>query len=432
MPKTPPPASDEPLTGGPQLDSPYDPPADLSSDEVELVETSPESPESPAEPPRKGRSPAFHIAVGVAVAAVVGGALLAYRSHQNHRQVELRLAKAEELFRLDTAAGYREAAELLGPVVSYDPLEAGSARAFALAMLYADYRDADAEAQAEALLAVPDRARKVPAWASLARCALSLGRREAGNATNAASAAGDLPWAQLLLGRTALLAGNPQAAVDPVAAAAAGDPRLAAALALQGDLARRLKRDETAARASYDAALAASRNHPRAAYGLAKLALAGRLRPADATAALRRVLENRNGTPSPERARAALHLAALSLRSGDRAAAAAALDAALLDPPARSWAERAAEAEAESTGRYRAFEGAPPAISSPSDDDPTEPFPVVAPPPPPPRPAPAAHPAKKPAIAKKKAAPARATKATGKSAAKKPSAKKAAKKKVSG
>jgi hypothetical protein len=428
MPKTPPPASDEPLNGGPQLDSPYDPPADLSSDQVELIEM---SPESPSEPPRKGRTPAFHIAVGVAVAAVVGGALLAYRSHQNHRQVELRLAKAEELFRLDTAAGYREAAELLGPVVSYDPLEAGSARAFALAMLYADYRDADAEAQAEALLAVPDRARKVPAWASLARCALSLGRREAGNATNAASAAGDLPWAQLLLGRTALLAGNPQAAVEPVAAAASGDPRLAAALALQGDLARRLKRDETAARASYDAALAASRNHPRAAYGLAKLALAGRLRPADATAALRRVLEDRTGTPSPERARAALHLAALSLRSGDRAAAAAALDAALLDPPARAWAERAAEAEAESTGRYRAFEGAPPAIASPSDDDPTEPFPVVAPPPP--RPAPAAHPAaKKPAIAKKKPAPARATKASGKGAAKKPSAKKAAKKKVSG
>jgi hypothetical protein len=383
MPKPPPvppqPDSDEPL----QVEDGYEISPDLEGEPAGPDDGGPpEEPPDGASSPR-GRLPAFRIAVAVAAAAVIAGGILWYRGLQHRRQVELRMAKAVDLLRLDTAAGYRDAADLLTPVVEYDPLEAGSARAFALAMLFADYRDAGAEGQAEALLATPERAGKVPTWASLARAALSIGRREAGNATNAASQASDTAWGQVLLARTAMLAGNARAGVDPAGAAAAGDPRLAAALAIQGDLARRVKKDHAAARAAYDAALAASPVHPRAAYGLAKLALAGRIGTVDAIPALQRVLSDRDGTPGPERGRAALHLAALSLRVGGRTAAVAALDAAALDPQARAWAERAAQAEANLTGTYRGFEGAPSAIASASDDDPTEPLPEVAPSPPP-------------------------------------------------
>jgi hypothetical protein len=218
----------------------------------------------------------------------------------------------------------------------------------------------------------------------------------------------------------AFLAGNLSAALEPAAAAAA-DGGFAPGLALRGDALRRLRQDPAGARAAYEAALAASPVHPRAAYGLAKLALSGAAPVAGAAAALERVAGDRDDTPEAERARAALHLAALRLRSGDRAGAAAALDGAELTGPARAWAERAATIEAEHRGAYRAVSGAPAALQSASDDDPPELSP--SPPPPPkvePRPArvtkkAAAKPAKR--TAAKKATP-------KKTPAKKPPAKK--------
>src|SRR5574342_239408 len=96
----------------------------------------------PAEgrPPRR-RGPWLKVAAVVAVVAVAGGAALAYRSP--HRQQALRkgLVRARELLYPDTYAGYRDAAQVLLPLVEIDPIEAGSVRAFALAMLNADYRD---------------------------------------------------------------------------------------------------------------------------------------------------------------------------------------------------------------------------------------------------------------------------------------------------
>jgi hypothetical protein len=156
--------------------------------------------------------------------------------------------------------------------------------------------------------------------------------------------------------------------------------------------------------------------HARAAFGLAKLALTGHLPPADATGPLERMAGDAT-TPPNERARAALHAAALALRAGDRARATALLDGAGLDARARAWAELAAGLEA-ATGRiYHAVEGAPAPLLSASDDDPPE-LPAIAVEPP--VPAPAA-----------KAAPAKAGKSPAKAAGprkKAPAAKKTAKK----
>jgi hypothetical protein len=121
-------------------------------------------------------------------------------------------------------------------------------------------------------------------------------------------------------------------------------------------------------------------------------------------------------TPTNERARAALHSAALALRAGDRTRATALLDGAGLDARTRDWAERAAALMADTGRIYRAVEGAPPAILSASDDDPPEVPPTAVEPPAPP-----------------KAAPAKAVKAPAKAAAPKkkaPAAKKPAKKPV--
>jgi hypothetical protein len=138
------------------------------------------------------------------------------------------------------------------------------------------------------------------------------------------------------------------------------------------------------------------------AYGLAKLALGGNAPTAEATAALERLLADAAGTPAPERARAALHLAALRLREGDRVGAGAALDGAALDPPARAWAARAAAVAAEHRGAYRAVQGAPASLQSASDDDP----PVLSPAPPP---RPVAKATAKKATAKKRTATTRTT-----------------------
>jgi hypothetical protein len=405
MPKTDPdPALDPPrdLTDDPDA---YEAPPDLSETQVGGSEADVE--------PRRPRSAALRLAALIAVVLAVAGGLLAYRAHHRGKVLAQGLARAEALLRLDTSVGYRDAASLLEPLAQMDPAEAGSVRAFALAMLIADYRAADLEPQVDALLVAPGRAEVVPAHAHLATAALALGRREVGNASTAATRAGSGAWARALQARVALAAGNAAAALDP-AAAAASEGAFAPGLALHGDALRRLRTDPRGARAAYEAALVASPLQPRAAFGLAKLALGGQAPPDGAAAALGRLLADTARTPAQERARAALHLAALRLRAGNRAGAVAALDSVALDGPARAWAERAAAVAAESEGPYRAVAGAPAALASASDDDPGE----LSPRPPPP---PAAGPkvVAKPAVKAK--APAK--KATAKAAtAKKPAA----------
>jgi len=348
----------------------------------------------PVPPPRSG---ALKLAVVVAVILAIGAGLLAYRAHHRRKVLGEGLARADVLLRLDTAAGYREAASLLEPLAQLDPSEAASVRAFALAMLFADYRGSDLEPEAEGLLVGPGRADVVPAYANLASAALAIGRREAGSATTAVARAGDGAWARALQARVALLAGNVPAALEP-AAAAASEGAFPPGLALHGDVLRRLHKDPAAARAAYEAALAASPLQPRAVYGLAKLALGGQAPPDRAIVALERLLEDRDRTPDVERARAALHLAALRIRAGDRPGATSALDGAGLDAPARAWASRAAQVAADARGPYRAVAGAPPALQSASDEDPGALSPEPPPPPPPPKVA--AKPASKKGTAK--------------------------------
>jgi tetratricopeptide (TPR) repeat protein len=356
---------------------------------------------APRARPERPRGLAF--AVGAAVVVVAVGALLAYRAHHQRRAVREGLERARPLLAQDTAASYREAADVLEPLAKLDPREAAAVRAFALAMLFADYRDGAAETKAEALLVEPLRADVVAPFASLAAAAIAYGRREAGDATTLAGRAGDDPIASLLLARTALAAGNGTAALEYAVAAADGAPRNAGARAFEGDLLRRVGRDPARALEAYAAALEVSPRHPRAAFGLAKLALAGQLPLSRASGPLRAIVDDRAGTPAPERGRAALHLAALSLRAGDEAAARRALDDAGLDARARAWAERAASIAAEARGPYRAVQGAPQSLASASDDDPAVAALAAAAPPPKPAAKPAAKPARKTAPAKKQA-----------------------------
>ncbi|HEX9399829.1 MAG TPA: hypothetical protein VF912_06930 [Anaeromyxobacter sp.] len=401
-------------------------PTDLTASDDLVYEIPSELDETVVADHRGGRPPrsgALKLAAAAAIVLVVGGALLTYRAHHRRKVVEAALSQADALLRLDTSAGYRQAASLLEPIAQLDPMNGASVRAFALAMLFADYRQADAEAQVEDLLVTPGRADTVPGYAQLASAALALARKEAGTATTAVVRGGDGPWPLALQARIALLAGSVEAALEPAAAAAA-EGAFPPGLALHGDVLRRLHKDAAAARAAYEAALAASPAQPRSAYGLAKLALGAQAPTEEAEAALRRLLDDRDGTPAVERGRAALHLASLRLRAGDHAGAGAALDAARLDPAARAWADRAAALAAEHRGSYRAVSGAPAALQSASDDDPGELSPT--PPPPPPAPAKAIAkkaPAKKATATAKKGVPKKKG-AAGKTATKKPAAKK--------
>jgi tetratricopeptide (TPR) repeat protein len=338
--------------------------------------------------PRASSRPPPKILIAVAAAVVIVGGLVAYRTLSHRKALRAAFAQADLDVRTDTADGYRKAAAVLAPFAKSDPSNAGSLRAFALGMLALDYRDAEAAEEAEGLLVKPERADPVPRWANLARAAVSLSRGEAGTAMSAANRVPGDPMAGMLEGRIAIVAGNLEAALEPLHAAAAAEPPLPAALALYGDVVRRAKRDPRAARAAYDRALAGSPEHvqARAAFGLAKLALMGQVPPADATAPLDRLAAD-DGTPSNERARAALHSAALALRAGDRVRAKAILDGAGLDPAGRDWAERAATVEADTGRVYRGVAGAPASLLSASDDDPADlPAVVVEPPPPPPAP----------------------------------------------
>jgi hypothetical protein len=417
MPKDLPP--DPSLEPGADEDA-YAPPAELD-EERPRSRAAPPAPGDdqdgdPGSPDRPRRPPGLKIAIAVAVVAVVAAALLGYRSHRRTQALAEGLPKAEALLRLDTATGYRGAADLLQPLARLDELEAGSMRAFALAMLGADYRDADAEPRAEALLVQPGRADTVPPYANLATAALFLGRRAVADAATYAGRAGRSPWAGTLQARIAILAGNLEAGVEPATSAAAANPAPAGAQAVLGDILRRHRKDPVGARAAYAAALAASPLHPRASYGMAKLALASQIPLADAIAPLQRLLGDAQGTPANERARAALHLAAVELRSGDQAASQAALAAAPgLDGAGRTWAERAAAVMAGNPRAYRAVLGAPPSMQSASDDDPPEAAPI---PPPPPAPPPPPPPPRAAVTAKKQApkAPARKVAAPAKKA----------------
>jgi hypothetical protein len=350
----------------------------------------------PPAPPR--RSPATRIAVVVGLLVVASGGLLGYRAWHRAKVLAEGTAIAAAALRLDTAAGYRRAADTLEPLARLDPRDAASMRAFALAMLASDYRESDLGGEAEALIASPGRAEQVPAWADLAAAVLFLGRGSIGDAATYAGRASSSPWSGALMARMSLLAGNPQAGTEALQRALAADPGLPAALAMQGDLARRMRRDAPAARAAYAAALASSRAHPRATYGLAKLALASQIPLNEAIPPLRALLNDTKATPRNERARAALHLASLELRGGDRAAAKATLDAVEgLDRPARAWAELAVLIAAGERKAYRAVKDPPALFVTASDDDPLEAAAVDPTPPPPPRAAskPAARPVKK-------------------------------------
>ena len=319
---------------------------------------------------------------GVAIVALA--AALLYRTHHRREVLTQGTVRARELMRADTWAGYRAASQVLEPLVAIDAMEAGALRAQALAMLAADYRDEGAAVEAERLLDAPERAAEIPPAASLARAALAMGRGQAGSAAISAARAGTGSSGRVLQGRVALLAGNPAGAAEFAAEAVASDPGLPAALALQGDALRRTGKPE-GARQAYLGALHASPGHPRATYGLAKLALSGKARPEEAYPALEGILADRAGVPGNERGRAALHLAALQGRAGDRAGAQRTLDSSGATGAERAWLERAvAEEELSRTG-YRVVDGAPAALQSASDDDPYVP-PPPAPPPPPPEP----------------------------------------------
>ncbi len=384
----------------PDAEAPEEP-TEVGTDDLEL-----EPPPSRPGGPWPGWARTAAIAAAVAVAA---GAALAYRSYHRSRVLAEGTARADALLRLDTHAGYQQAARLLEPLARLDPIGAGARRAFALAMLFADYREPAAN-EAETFLVEPGRAREVPEEAQLAYAALALGRTQGADATTYASRSRS-PTGQALQARAALLFDNLGAAGEPLEGAVRVDPTLPIALALRGDVLRREQKAAEARRCYLDA-LAASPGHARAAFGLGKLALSGKADPAEARTALARILDDREGTPQAERARAALHLAPLLARIGDRAGAAAAIDSAGLDPAGRAWLEKAAAEEELHRGAYRVIGGAPARLLSASDDDP-----YVAPPAPPPR-------------AERAAPPPRKVKAAAKNKPKKKVAKKGAKAKA--
>ncbi len=308
------------------------------------------------------------------------------------------LERARALVRSDTWLGYHEAAALLAlRATSLDPLQAGSLRALALAALALDYRDAEAANSAGSELLAQLRAERIPPSAQLAQAALDLASGKAGDAIDHAGRAGGAPLGLVLHARTALYAGHLALALESLERALSADPDLPAALALRGDLLRR-DRKYGEARAAYEAALSASSAalaaglagnevragmtapHVRATLGLGKLALSRELPPEVAAAGLERLLRDERGSPQVERARAALLLAALQARHGDRSASAASVAAAGLPPDLHAWLERAVGQVELERGAYRPPEGAPASLLSASDDDP-----YVAPPPPPPR-----------------------------------------------
>jgi len=391
---------------------------------------------SPAAGRKRGRSGAprwLVLSLGAVVVAVGALGVYAYRAHQERRIVAVSIARARQLVRADTWLGSQRAADLLGVRAAHlDPREAGALRALALALLAIDFREASAATEANALLVEPMRASRVTPEAQLAVAALALREGKAGTALEYANRAGQGGLADVLAARVALLAGSGAAAAESLDRALTGDPELPAALALRGDLLRRSGRAADA-RAAYVAAIGASSRalaaglpgtdaaapgpHARATFGLAKLALSRDIAPEEANAPLRRLAGDTGGSPQVERARAALYLSALQARAGDRAGAAATLEATGLDADLRAWLQRAAGQLEVERGRYRVPDGTPGTLVSASDDDPW-----IPPPPPPtrvePPPKQVLHGFKVHAAAAKKSKPARASSKTTQSKSK--------------
>lgn len=343
--------------------------------------------DEPARSPRRGGFLTPKVikigAVALAVVVIAVAAIL-LSSHRRTKAVAEGQEKALALMRVDTFQGYALAAQTLEPLASVDPLDTASLRSFALAMRWVDYHDEAAYKQAVALLVEPERAQEVPAWASLAHGALELGNGRVGNAAPLVARGGKNAWSLTLVARTAYVAGsNLESALEPLGAALQLDPQFVPALVLQGDVLRRLKKYDSAL-ATYQLALKLSPKQPRAAFGVAKLALAGKASSQEAESALAAILEDREATPVPERARAALHFAALKGRDGDRAGANAALDKVGLEPATREWLQKAAAQEEVTRGEYRVVDGAPPAAQSVLDDDPYVPLSLAPPRQPPP------------------------------------------------
>lgn len=420
----------------------YEVPAELQESGAEPTKASPPGDESPLDEggdgeerlPRTRFPTAIVSAAALAVICIVGG-LVAYRCHGQRKVVRDGLAQAERVMLLDTAESYRKAADLLAPLAKLDPLEAGSMRAFALAMLACDYRDTQAEEEANRLLVVPGRADPMPRYASLAFRALALGRDALADAaldrgsTEEPAAGGPVepPWAKTLSARVDLSAGSNESAIE-YANAAAAVPGFVPGLGVHGDAFRRARRDYHSALSAYEAALAASPANPRAAFGLAKLALSGQAPDAEARTALGRVLATGDATPRRARARAALHLAALRIRAGDPVDAVRADVVASLGAPdgltakELDWLMGAARAEAANHGPYKAVADQPEALRTKTDDDLEDKnFRALAaepPPPPPPAPPPVVEPPPKAppphAAAKASAKPSKAAHAPAK------------------
>ena len=425
-------------SSAPEPDGPGDP-SSPTDDHPELdLSGSAQPATAPPARPRRGGWPLW-LKVAIAGAVVLFGisGTLAYRRYQERRIVAISVSRAEQLVRADSWLGYHEAAALLAVrAARLDPVEAGALRAFAAAMLALDYRDDAAATDANATLLEPSRASQVPPPAQLAVAALALRDGRAGTAMDYLSRASETALSQVLAARVALMAGNSAMAVEAVDRALAIDSRLPAALALKGDLLRRAGRGREA-RDAYAAALKGSADalevglagssaragatapHARSALGLGKLALSREGPETEAAAALSRLVDDAAGTPQVERVRAALQLAALQGRAGDRSGAGATLARTGLEGDLRSWADRASAQMESQKGRYRVPDGTPAALVSASDDDP------YVPPPPPPRaePAPA-----RPPLHGFKVHPAPARKPARASTAKQPARKAAAKK----
>src|SRR5512137_3088827 len=107
-------------------------PTDTVTRPLDLEEEAPPPPAGPA-PRRPSRR--LQIAAAAAVGVVLVAAGLLYRSHHRQKVLAQGMARAREVSRADTFAGYRDAAQILEPLVPIDPLEAGALRAWALAML---------------------------------------------------------------------------------------------------------------------------------------------------------------------------------------------------------------------------------------------------------------------------------------------------------
>jgi predicted negative regulator of RcsB-dependent stress response len=348
-------------------------PGDPGDSATDFDDDRPEAGSQPARrPPARGGPSKSRIKLAAVAAIVVllVASAIAWRAHHRRRVVREGLARAGAALRADTHAGWRDAERLLEPLVELDPVDAAAMRGFALSMLALDYRDADAAKRAEALLVEPGRASEVPALARLAYAALALTRNEAGTALGHVARAGDQGWGAVLQARVALLANKVPAAREPLDRAVAADPAFPAVQALRGDALRRAGH-AAQAREAYVAALAASPAHPRAAFGLAKLALGGAASPDDARAALGRLLDD-PATPPVERARAAYHLASVEARAGRAAESAAAAGRAGVDGAARGWLDRAVAQQAQAAG-YEVVQGAPRALDSALDDDPWAP-----------------------------------------------------------